>query len=240
MSNIKLEDLKEGMLVKLKTKDQLLETGWNLECSIYYHKESNCRIVYPMYNYLGGTCEIKEIDEDGTFYLKDAEEWLWDALMVHSIVSKECDIKVGDVVKLKSLEQLKEEGWNEFIQSYLKHNNSSIYISPNMFPFFGREFEVQEVYEAMGETLFSVVSEEQDEYYSWHFTPMMVDYAVEEYCNYSNEEPYYAVCEEQESVAWDKESIQRTFEELEMYDKGYMDGFKRAIELMKDKFGVEL
>ena len=46
--------------------------------------------------------------------------------------------------------------------------------------------------------------------------------------------------EEQESVAWDKESIQRTFEELEMYDKGYMDGFKRAIELMKEKFGVEL
>ena len=68
----------------------------------------------------------------------------------------------------------------------------------------------------------------------------MVDYIVEEYRNYGNEEPYYAVCEEQESVAWDKESIQRTFEELEMYDRGYMDGFKRAIELMKEKFGVEL
>ena len=240
MSNIKLEDLKEGMLVKLKTEEQLLETGWDSEYSIYYHEESNCGVVYPMCKYLGKTYKIEEINEDDTFCLKDVEDWSWDVLMVHSIVSKECDIKVGDVVKLKSLEQLKEEGWNPFVQGYLKHDNSSIYISPSMFPFFGQEFEVQEVYKAMGETLFSVVSEEQDEYYSWRFTPIMVDYIVEEYRNYGNEEPYYAVCEEQESVAWDKESIQRTFEELEMYDRGYMDGFKRAIELMKEKFGVEL
>ena len=44
MSNIKLEDLKEGMLVKLKTEEQLLETGCDSEYSIYYHEESNCGV----------------------------------------------------------------------------------------------------------------------------------------------------------------------------------------------------
>ena len=74
---------------------------------------------------------------------------------------------------------------------------------------------------------------------------MMIDYVV----NHSNKTeqpqeepvPYFGVEDEKKTpTVWNKESIQRTFEELQMYDKGYVDGFKRAIELMKEKFGVEL
>ena len=61
MSNIKLEDLKEGMLVKLKTEEQLLKTGWKSECLTYIHKQSDCGVVYPMFKYLGNTYEIKKL-----------------------------------------------------------------------------------------------------------------------------------------------------------------------------------
>ena len=42
-----------------------------------------------------------------------------------------------------------------------------------------------------------------------------------------------------EPTTWDKERIQCGFENLEMYNKGYDDGFQRALDLMKKEFGVE-
>lgn len=150
MSNIKLEDLKEGMLVKLKTEEQLKATGWQFEFHAYVHEQSDCGIVRSMFEYLGNTYKIDEIDKDGTFYLEDIADWSWDVLMVESI-------RVYP-------EQPQEES----------------------VPYFGAKSNTSS------------------------------------------------------PVIWDKQAIQCTFNELEMYDKGYMDGFERAIELMKNKFGVEL
>ena len=82
-------------------------------------------------------------------------------------------------------------------------------------------------------------------YQGWEYNHMMIDYVVShaDKVKESQEEPipYFGVnYEKKDTLAWNKEFIQRTFEELQMYDKGYVDGFKRAIELMKEKFGVEL
>ena len=137
------------------------------------------------------------------------------------------DLEEGMKIRLKTKEQLKECGWEEY-QNGVMYREDVDWIVSEMLPWLGQEVTVSTVYDPEFEI--------EEESYNWY--PCMVAEIINADNNY--QEPYYGVTQERQTTAWNKESIQRTFEELQMYDKGYVDGFKRAIELMKDKFGVEL
>ena len=137
------------------------------------------------------------------------------------------DLKEGMKIRLKTKEQLKECGWEEY-QNGVMYREDVDWIVSEMLPWLGKEVTVSTVYDPEFEI--------EEEGYNWY--PCMVAEIINADNNY--QEPYYGVTQERQTTAWNKESIQRTFEELQMYDKGYVDGFKRAIELMKEKFGVEL
>lgn len=251
MSNIKLEDLKEGMKIRLKTKEQLKECGWEEYQNGVMYREDVDWIVSGMLPWLGKEVTVStvynpefEIEEEG---------YNWYPCMVAEIIgdedaTEEFDLHVGDVVKLKTLDQLKRSGWKIKQASYAfyyTHDNSPLAITEDMLEnFIGEEWEVDEVYvdRISNEKRFTIKTEG---YQGWEYNHMMIDYVVShaDKVEESQEEPipYFGVnYEKKDTLAWSKESIQRTFEELQMYDKGYVDGFKRAIELMKEKFGVEL
>lgn len=251
MSNIKLEDLKEGMKIRLKTKEQLKECGWEEYQNGEMYRESVDCIVTEMLPWLGQEVTVSTV-YDPEFEIEE-EGYNWYPCMVAEIVNdnsvaKDFDLHVGDVVKLKTLDQLKRSGW-ELKQApytfYYTHDNSPLAITEDMLEnFIGEEWEVNEVYvdRISNEKRFTIKTEG---YQGWEYNHMMIDYVVShaDKVEESQEEPipYFGVEDEKKTpTVWNKESIQRTFEELQMYDKGYVDGFKRAIELMKDKFGVEL
>ena len=251
MSNIKLEDLEEGMKIRLKTKEQLKECGWEEYQNGVMYREDVDWIVSEMLPWLGKEVTVSTV-YDPEFEIEE-EGYNWYPCMVAEIISnkdatEEFDLHIGDVVKLKTLDQLKRSGW-KLKQApyafYYTHDNSPLAITEDMLEnFIGEEWEVNEVYvdRIANEKRFTIKTEG---YQGWEYNHMMIDYVV----NHSNKTeqpqeepvPYFGVEDEKKTpTVWNKESIQRTFEELQMYDKGYVDGFKRAIELMKEKFGVEL
>lgn len=191
---------------------------------------SSVRIV----NICPSVLELVEVEED------EFEDW---------ISKPDLKVKPGDKVRIKTHEELIETGWTFYGDNYF-HSIDGESIVKSMYKFLGKVYTVEKIDEG------DIKLEEDYEYWNWT-SYMIAEVITDEENTYRDEEgnpfdpisdyieeedyqPYCAIVDEMKPTTWNKESIQRTFEELQMYDKGYVDGFKRAIELMKDKFGVEL
>lgn len=177
-------------------------------------------------------------------------------------------LNVGDKVQFKTHEELLDSGWELGVYEEYGHTDSpDCCIVEEMFDYLGGVYTIKEI---DYDNCFKLVEDNYGWYWSLPMVKRVVERAeVNTYedtigedentyhdedgqpfnpCeDYTNEyEPYCAVvesenkAEEYKPIHWDKEGIQRKFEELELYDKGYRDGFQRALDLMKKKFGVEL
>ena len=188
---------------------------------------SSVRIV----NICPSVLELVEVEED------EFEDW---------ISKPDLKVKPGDKVRIKTHEELIETDWT-FDGAYYFHSIDGEAIVSGMHKFLGEVHTVEKIVEG------NIKLEEDYEYWNW--TSYMIAEVVEEntyrdeegnpfdpnadYIEEEEYQPYCAVVDEVKPTTWDKERIQRGFENLEMYNKGYADGFQRALELMKKEFGVE-
>lgn len=196
---------------------------------------SSVRIV----NICPSVLELVEVEDEDEF-----EDW---------ISKPDLKVKPGDKVRIKTHEELIETGWT-FDGAYYSHSIDDEVIVSSMHKFLGEVYAVEKIVEG------NIKLEEDYEYWNW--TSYMIAEVVEEntyrdeegnpfdpnadYIEEEEYQPYCAVVDDTpvsnntyEPTTWDKERIQRGFENLEMYIKGYDDGFQRAMELMKKEFGVE-
>lgn len=97
MSFYDINDIKPGMLVRLKTKKELLqEFGWIDEGIYLYSEEIEDAIVPDMMPFLGETVAIKKVDE-ATFTIVECGRYNWYPCMVshiclvESVEEEECE-----------------------------------------------------------------------------------------------------------------------------------------------------
>lgn len=175
--------VKPGDKVRIKTHEELIETGWTFDGDLYYHDFDDEVIVKKMHKFLGEVYTVKDVEE-GVITLEEGKGyWNWTSYMIAEVIEENT--------------YRDEEG-----ESF---NPNSDYIEEEYQPYC------------------AVVDEIKNNPAGWVT------------CNQTQ-----TIWEEQNKpTTWDKERIQRGFENLEMYNKGYADGFQRALELMKKEFGVE-
>lgn len=189
---------------------------------------SSVRIV----NICPSVLELVEVGDEDEF-----EDW---------ISKPDLKVKPGDKVRIKTHEELIETGWTFDGGNYFHSIDEEVIVS-GMHKFLGKVYTVEKIVEG------DIKLEEDYEYWNW--TSYMIAEVIEEntyrdeegnsfdpnsdYIEEEEYQPYCAVVDEVKPTTWDKERIQRGFENLEMYHKGYSDGFQRAMELMKKEFGVE-
>lgn len=257
---------KSGDRVRIKQVDELLELGYTIDAYGYLRYPNNCVFLnkYQM-RYCGreftvvdhevaGIYVIESLDRETLFdfVLESAMELIEDELedeweYEEDWISKPTlEVNPGDMVRIKTHEELIETGWTLYGDNYF-HSIDGESIVSGMHKFLGEVHTVEKIVEG------NIKLEEDYEYWNW--TSYMIAEVVEEntyrdeegnsfdpHSDYIEEEdyqPYCAVVDEMKPTTWDKDRIQRGFENLEMYHKGYTDGFQRAMELMKKEFGVE-
>ena len=256
-------DFKVGDKIRIKTHEELLATDWSFDGETYQHLFADELIVKDMHEYLGKVHNIGERISDDMFKItSDKKKWNWDIHMVAELIKsdvqdtyEDCDfeevievleVKPGDKVRIKTHEELIETGWT-FDGDLYYHDFDDEVIVKKMHKFLGEVYTVKDVKEG-------VITLEEGKGY-WNWTSYMIAEVVEEdtyrdeegnsfdpnsdYIEEEEYQPYCAVVDEMKPTTWDKDRIQRGFENLEMCIKGYDDGFQRALELMKKEFGVE-
>ena len=246
-----------GDLVRLKSVEEILALGFwfNEQGGISYpnsravllftHELEHCGKEFVVNDFnLKGNIELKSTNSDVRIvnicpsvleYVEvedEFEDW---------ISKPDLKVKPGDKVRIKTHEELIETGWTFDGDNYF-HSIDDEAIVSGMHKFLGKVYTVKEVKDEV------IKLEENEDYWNW--TSYMIAEVVEEdtYEEVQEEDykPYCAVVNyapesnnTYEPTTWDKDRIQRGFENLEMYHKGYSDGFQRAMELMKKEFGVE-
>ena len=204
-----LPTLKVGDKVRIKTHEELLASGWELEDDGYYYvgedSLSDIEIVVDMKSYLGEVCTIKAIihmcDNYTEFRLEEDGGWFyWTSRMVAEMVT---DVEVAT-----------------FEDKYCQDSEVDTYRDEEGEPFNPNSDYIEEEYQPYC----AVVDEIKNNPTEW-VTCNQTQTKWEDECK---------------TTTWDKDRIQRGFENLEMYNKGYADGFQRALDLMKKEFGVEL
>ena len=176
--------VKPGDKVRIKTHEELIETGWTFYGDNYFHSIDGESIVSGMHKFLGEVHTVEKIVEGNIKLEEDYEYWNWTSYMIAEVIEENT---------------YRDEEGNPF-------DPNSDYI-------------------------------EEEEYQPYCAVVDKIKNNPAEWVTYK---PTETIWEEQnKSTTWDKEHIQRGFENLEMYIKGYDDGFQRAMELMKKEFGVE-
>ena len=200
--------VKPGDKVRIKTHEELLASGWELEDDGYYYvgedSLSDIEIVVDMKSYLGEVCTIKAIihmcDNYTEFRLEEDGGWFyWTSRMVAEMVT---DVEVAT-----------------FEDKYCQDSEVDTYRDEEGEPFNPNSDYIEEEYQPYC----AVVDEIKNNPTEW-VTCNQTQTKWEDECK---------------TTTWDKDRIQRGFENLEMYVKGYDDGFQRALDLMKKEFGVE-
>ena len=87
MSNIKLKDLEEGMKIRLKTKEQLKECGWEEYQNGVMYREDVDWIVSEMLPWLGKEVTVSTV-YDPEFEIEE-EGYNWYPCMVAEIIGDE-------------------------------------------------------------------------------------------------------------------------------------------------------
>lgn len=174
-------------------------------------------------------------------------------------------LKVGDKVRIKTHEELLVSGWEFIDGDYFFTGDgfvSKTIINYYMKDFLGGIYTIETIC-AEQDGIADFRLEEDSEKWSWtsYMVAEVISDEVDEELHEEDYQPYCAVVDEAKNnpaewaiykptetdweekhtpTTWDKERIQRGFENLEMYVKGYDDGFQRALDLIKKEFGVEL
>ena len=176
--------VKPGDKVRIKTHEELIETGWTFDGDNYFHSIDDEAIVKSMHKFLGGVYAVEEVEDEVITLEEDEDYWNWTFYMIAEVVEENT---------------YRDEEGNPFdpISDYIEEEDYRPYCA--------------------------VVDKIKNNPSEW------VTY-----------KPTETIWEEQsKSTTWDKERIQRGFENLEMYHKGYADGFQQVMKLMKKEFGVE-
>ena len=250
---------KSGDRVRIKQVDKLLELGYTIDAYGDLRYPNNCVFLnkYQM-QYCGREFTVVGHEVAGIYVIESLDrETLFDFVLESAMeliedededwISKpDLKVKPGDKVRIKTHEELIETGWTFYGDNYF-HSIDGESIVKSMYKFLGKVYTVEKIVEG------DIKLEEDYEYWNW--TSYMIAEVVEEntyrdeegnpfdpnsdYIEEEEYQPYCAVVDEMKPTTWDKDRIQRGFENLEMYIKGYDDGFQRAMELMKKEFGVE-
>lgn len=276
--------VKPGDKVRIKTHEELIETGWTLDGDNYFHSIDEEVIVGGMHKFLGEVYTVEKIVEGDIKLEEDYEYWNWTSYMIAEVVEENTyedqlpTLKVGDRVRIKTHEELLASGWSFNGEDYFRKGFeclNDVELVSCMTEFLGGVYKIKTIFEEdegvvgfylEGDTyewywtshmVAEVITDEENTYRDEEGNPFdpISDYIEEEeyqpYCavvdkiknnptEWATYKPTETIWEEQsKSTTWDKERIQRGFENLEMYNKGYADGFQRALELMKKEFGVE-
>ena len=277
--------VKPGDKVRIKTHEELIETGWTFYGDNYFHSIDGESIVSGMHKFLGEVHTVEKIVEGVIKLEEDYEYWNWTSYMIAEIVEENTyedqlpTLKVGDRVRIKTHEELLASGWVIEDGEYhykIEEGLSHIEIVMDMQPYLGETCTVETIIdeydnyaefhiEEDGEWFYwssymvaEVITGEENTYRDEEGNPFdpNADYIEEEeyqpYCavvdEIKNNPAGWVTCNQTQTIweeqnkptTWDKERIQHGFENLEMYNKGYDDGFQRALDLMKKEFGVEL
>lgn len=250
---------KSGDRVRIKEVNKLLELGYTIDAYGDLRYPNNCVFLnkYQM-RYCGREFTVVDHEVAGIYVIESLDrETLFDFVLESAMeliedededwISKpDLKVKPGDKVRIKTHEELIETGWTFDGDNYF-HSIDGEAIVSGMHKFLGEVHTVEKIVEGN-------IKLEED-YGYWNWTSYMIAEVVEEntyrdeegnpfdpnadYIEEEEYQPYCAVVDEVKPTTWDKERIQRGFENLEMYNKGYADGFQRALELMKKEFGVE-
>lgn len=250
---------KSGDRVRIKEVNKLLELGYTIDAYGDLRYPNNCVFLnkYQM-RYCGREFTVVDHEVAGIYVIESLDrETLFDFVLESAMeliedededwISKpDLKVKPGDKVRIKTHEELIETGWTFDGDNYF-HSIDGESIVSGMHKFLGEVHTVEKIVEGN-------IKLEED-YGYWNWTSYMIAEVVEEntyrdeegnpfdpnadYIEEEEYQPYCAVVDEVKPTTWDKERIQRGFENLEMYNKGYADGFQRALELMKKEFGVE-
>ena len=255
-----------GDRVRIKQVDELLELGYTIDAYGDLRYPNNCVFLnkYQM-RYCGREFTVVDHEVAGIYVIESLDrETLFDFVLESAMeliedededwISKpDLKVKPGDKVRIKTHEELIETGWTFDGDNYF-HSIDGESIVSGMHKFLGEVHTVEKIVEG------NIKLEEDYEYWNW--TSYMIAEVVEEntyrdeegnsfdpnsdYIEEEDYQPYCAVVDDTpvsnntyKPTTWDKERIQRGFENLEMYVKGYDDGFQRALDLMKKEFGVE-
>ena len=252
---------KSGDRVRIKQVDELLELGYTIDAYGYLRYPNNCVFLnkYQM-QYCGREFTVVDHEVAGIYVIESLDrETLFDFVLESAMeliedededwISKpDLKVKPGDKVRIKTHEELIETGWTFYGDNYF-HSIDGESIVSGMHKFLGEVHTVEKIVEG------NIKLEEDYGYWNWT-SRMVAEVITDEENTYRDEEgnpfdpnsdyieeeeyqPYCAVVDEMKPTTWDKDRIQRVFENLEMYHKGYADGFQRALDLMKKEFGVE-
>ena len=255
--------VKPGDKVRIKTHEELIETGWTFYGDNYFHSIDGEAIVSGMHKFLGEVHTVEKIVEGNIKLEEDYGYWNWTSYMIAEVVEENTyeyqlpTLKVGDRVRIKTHEELLASGWAFNGEDYFRKGFeclNDVELVSCMTEFLGGVYKIKTIFEEdEGVVGFYL----EGDTYEWYWTSHMVaEVITDEENTYRDEEgnsfdpnsdyieeedyqPYCAVVDEMKPTTWDKDRIQRGFENLEMYIKGYDDGFQRAMELMKKEFGVE-
>lgn len=108
MSFYDINDIKPGMLVRLKTKKELLqEFGWRDEGVCLYSIEIEDGVVPDMMPFLGEAVTIKKVDE-ATFTIVECGRYNWYPCMVNYIICEE------EYIEEEEVESYRDENGNPF------------------------------------------------------------------------------------------------------------------------------
>ena len=256
--------VKPGDKVRIKTHEELIETGWTFDGDNYLHSIDGEAIVSGMHKFLGEVHTVEKIVEGNIKLEEDYGYWNWTSYMIAEVVEENTyenqlpALKVGDRVRIKTHEELLASGWAFNGEDYFRKGFeclNDVELVSCMTEFLGGVYKIKTIFEEdEGVVGFYL----EGDTYEWYWTSHMVaEVITNEEDTYRDEEgnsfdpnadyieeeeyqPYCAVVDEMKPTTWDKDRIQRVFENLEMYHKGYADGFQRALDLMKKEFGVEL
>lgn len=245
--------------VRIKQVDELLELGYTIDAYGYLRYPNYCVFLHKhQMCYCGQEFTVVDHEVAGIYVIESLDrETLFDFVLESALELIEYEeqlptLKVGDKVRIKTHEELLASGWvlEENGGRYFNERVITESIVGDMLDFFG---EVCTVKERLFNGDFLLKEDES----CWIWTSHMVAEVITDeegnpfdpnadYIEEEEYQPYCAVVDDTpvsnntyKPTTWDKERIQRGFENLEMYVKGYDDGFQRALELMKKEFGVE-
>ena len=262
--------VKPGDKVRIKTHEELIETGWTFYGDNYLHSIDDEAIVSGMHKFLGEVYAVEKIVEGNIKLEEDYEYWNWTSYMIAEVIEENTyenqlpALKVGDRVRIKTHEELLASGWVFNGEDYFRKGFeclNDVELVSCMTEFLGGVYKIKTIFEEDEDVAGFYL---EGDTYEWYWTSHMVaEVITDEEVTYRDEDgnpfdpqsdyieeeeyqPYCAVVDDTpvsnntyEPTTWDKDRIQRGFENLEMYIKGYDDGFQRALELMKKEFGVE-
>lgn len=147
------------------------------------------------------------------------------------------DLKVGMKVRFKTHEQLLSSGWEYDDGCYYHYDSCSI--EEEMCKFLGKVCTIY-CFDDYGD--FHIA--EDEDYRQWFWSPLMIDCIIDENGETYHDEsgkPFNPYSDYEEDVCISKynslgDNAKRIFDDLTIYNKGYNDGFQRALELMREKF----